>query len=285
LLLREKAENPDLLVMTATPIPRTLAMSIYGDLDVSSIKMLPKGRQPIKTILTKQPEALHFMLSEIAKGRQGYIIYPAVEEDNKLELKSAEAMFKKLQTTYVKNLAVGMLHGKMKPKAKEEIMQKFVAGELKILIATTVVEVGVNVPNATVMVIEHAERFGLSTLHQLRGRIGRGAEASTCFLIPDKMTDKARQRLGAMLNHSDGFKLAEEDLNLRGPGEFLGKNQHGFLELAIGDITLDLEIIETAKAEAGLFLENIAKASKLEIESLKKQIRIKFGDRIGFLGA
>ncbi|MCP4481212.1 MAG: hypothetical protein GY817_00065 [bacterium] len=185
---------------------------------------------------------------------------------------------------------MGLLHGKMNAENKNNIMQKFINGTIKILISTTVIEVGVNIPNATVMVIEHAERFGLSTLHQLRGKIGRGKYHSACFLVPNKMNDKAKIRLAAMINHSDGFKLAEEDLNLRGPGEFLGKNQHGFLNLTIGDITTDLEIIEIAKIEAESFLLELKKTesaqpkiSTEELINLEKQIKFKFGKKIDFL--
>jgi ATP-dependent DNA helicase RecG len=288
LSLRQKAKNaePDILVMSATPIPRTLAMSVYGDLDISSIKTMPKNRKPIDTFLTNQRKAIEFLITEIEKGRQGYIIYPAVDEDNKLELKSAEEMFKKLKTNYFQNIEIGMLHGKMKPKQKDEIMQNFVDNKIKILIATTVVEVGVNVQNASVMIIEHAERFGLSTLHQLRGRIGRGEYKSSCFLVPAKMSPNARERLSAMLKSNDGFFLAEKDLEIRGPGEFLGKNQHGFIEMNIGDITKDLEIIELAKKEALLFFKNLEnkKYTDTEIKSLDDALRLKYGEKIDFFG-
>ena len=286
LMLRQKAENaePDILVMSATPIPRTLAMSIYGDLDISTIKSMPKNRKPIDTFLTNQKKAIEFLVSEIQNGRQGYIIYPAVDEDNKLELKSAEEMFKKLKSTYLKDFEVGMLHGKMKAKEKNEIMQRFVDGKIQVLIATTVVEVGVNVPNASVMVIEHAERFGLSTLHQLRGRIGRGEFKSSCFLVPAKMSPNAKSRLSAMLQSNDGFLLAEKDLEIRGPGEFLGKNQHGFVEMNIGDIAKDLEIIELAKKEAILFFQNLEnkKYGQAEIKLIAEALRLKFGEKIDF---
>lgn len=286
LMLRQKAENaePDILVMSATPIPRTLAMSIYGDLDISIIRTMPKNRKPIDTFLTNQRKALELLVSEINNGRQGYIIYPAVDEDNKLELKSAEEMFKKLKSGPLQNIEIGMLHGKMKSKEKDEIMQKFVDNKIKVLIATTVVEVGVNVPNASVMIIEHAERFGLSTLHQLRGRIGRGEYKSSCFLIPAKMSPNAKSRLSAMLQSNDGFLLAEKDLEIRGPGEFLGKNQHGFIEMSIGDIAKDLEIIELAKKEAILFFQNLENKiySQHEIKLLDDAIKLKYGEKVDF---
>ncbi len=287
LLLREKAENPDILFMTATPIPRTLAMSIYGDLDLSTIKSLPEGRNPVKTFVTAQRKAIEFLINEIKRGHQGFIIYPAVDEENKLELKAAKAMFEDLKKTYFddKNIEIGLLHGKMKQSEKDAVMQSFSENKIKALVATTVVEVGVNIPNATVMIIENAERFGLSTLHQLRGRVGRSVHESFCFLVPEKLGQISRQRLEIMTKTNDGFLLAETDLKLRGPGEFLGKNQHGFLNLGIGDITKDLEIIELARDEAKTFFTEIKNYKPAELAKINQEIEAKYGEKIDFLKA
>jgi ATP-dependent DNA helicase RecG len=287
LKLRDKSilDEPDILVMTATPIPRSLAMSIYGDLDVSIIKTMPNNRKQIDTFLTGQKKAIELLIEQVKIGRQGYIVYPVIDEDNKLELKSAKEMFEKLNCLYFEkeNIKAGLLHGKMKQIEKNEIMQKFLNNEIQVLISTTVIEVGVNVPNATVMIIEHAERFGLSTLHQLRGRVGRAEHKSYCFLVPSKMSINSKERLSMMLKTNDGFLLAEKDLEIRGPGEFLGKNQHGFLDLEIGDISKDIEIIEIAKNEAINFLENIPNFSKNEIELINQAIKTKYGETLNLL--
>ena len=230
--LRARGFNPDVLVMTATPIPSSLAMTVYGDLDVSVIDELPPGRTPIETMVygeDQRQEVKRLISREVKAGRQAYVVYPLVEESEKMDLKDATRRYEYLRDTVFPKLSVGLLHGKMKPAEKEKVMSAFVAGEIKILVSTTVIEVGVDVPNASVMIVEHAERFGLSQLHQLRGRVGRGAEKSYCVLLTsDKKTAIAEERLGIMAKTSNGFVIAEKDLELRGPGELLGTRQSGF---------------------------------------------------------
>jgi ATP-dependent DNA helicase RecG len=251
--LAAKGLNPDVLVMTATPIPRTLALTECGDMEVSVIRGLPPGRKPIKTIVkadSRRDEAYAMMRDEVAKGRQVYVIYPLVEESEKIDLKAATAMAAEL-TMVFPEYRVALLHGRMKGDEKETVMRAFLAGALQILVSTTVVEVGVDVANATVMVIEHAERFGLSQLHQLRGRIGRGEHASICILLYQApWSDEARARLKAMSDTSDGFVIAERDLQLRGPGDFFGTRQSGLPTLRAGDLTRDVDLLERAFEEA-----------------------------------
>ena len=257
--LMEKGFNPDVLVMTATPIPRSLAMTVYGDLDVSIINELPPGRTPIKTVVVgedKRAGVYKGIERELKIGRQVYVIYPLIEESEKMELKAATEMFESLRSIVFPNRRVGLLHGKMKAAEKESVMSDFKSGEIDILVSTTVVEVGVDVPNASVMVIEHAERFGLSQLHQLRGRVGRGADQSYCVLMTDyKKTAIAKERLGIMEETNDGFKIAEKDLILRGPGEVLGTRQSGLPMFNTGEIVRDFEILEIARKEAARFIE------------------------------
>jgi ATP-dependent DNA helicase RecG len=256
--LRARGLNPDVLVMTATPIPRSLAMTVYGDLDVSIIDELPPGRTPIETMVfgeDQRQEVKRLISREVKAGRQVYVVYPLVEESEKMDLKDATRRYEYLRDTVFPRLSVGLLHGKMKPAEKENVMSAFVAGEIKILVSTTVIEVGVDVPNASVMIVEHAERFGLSQLHQLRGRVGRGAEKSYCILLTsDKKTVIAEERLGIMAKTSNGFVIAEKDLELRGPGELLGTKQSGLPEFRIGNIVRDQQILEQAKQEAELYL-------------------------------
>jgi len=256
--LRARGYNPDILVMTATPIPRSLAMTVYGDLDVSVIDELPPGRTPIKTVVVgedKRDGVYKGIEREINLGRQVYIVYPLIEESEKMDLKAATKMFEELRDKIFPHYRVGLLHGKMKPAEKEAIMQEFIAGNLNILVSTTVIEVGVDVPNASLMIIEHAERFGLSQLHQLRGRVGRGAEQSFCVLLTgDKKTAVARERLGIMEETTDGFRIAEKDLEIRGQGEILGTRQSGVQTFKIGNIIRDLEILEESRKEAEFYL-------------------------------
>jgi ATP-dependent DNA helicase RecG len=256
--LRARGLNPDVLVMTATPIPRSLAMTVYGDLDVSIIDELPPGRTPIETMVfgeDQRQEVKRLISREVKAGRQVYVVYPLVEESEKMDLKDATRRYEYLRDTVFPRLSVGLLHGKMKPAEKENVMSAFVAGEIKILVSTTVIEVGVDVPNASVMIVEHAERFGLSQLHQLRGRVGRGAEKSYCILLTsDKKTVIAEERLGIMAKTSNGCVIAEKDLELRGPGELLGTKQSGLPEFRIGNIVRDQQILEQAKQEAELYL-------------------------------
>ncbi len=260
--LKAGGMNPDILVMTATPIPRSLAMTVYGDLDVSLIDEMPPGRTPVKTVVVgedKRQGVYHGIEREIKLGRQVYIVYPLIEESEKSDLKAATKMYDKLRLDHFPQYTVGLLHGRMKPAEKDEIMSEFVAGRLDILVSTTVIEVGVDVPNATLMVIEHAERFGLSQLHQLRGRVGRGADQSFCVLLTDfKKTAVAKERLGIMEATTDGFKIAEKDLEIRGQGEILGVRQSGIQSFKIGNIARDLDILIAARTEAESLLNDNA---------------------------
>jgi len=268
--LREKGSNPDVLVMTATPIPRTLAMTLYGDLDVSIIDEMPANRKPVITVLRTEQEkhkVYNFVKEEIRRGRQAYIVFPLIEESEKIDLKAAKQEFEYLKNEVFREMRLGLLHGRMKSDDKDEIMLKFKNGEIDILVSTTVIEVGIDVPNATIMVIENSERFGLAQLHQLRGRVGRGSEQSYCILIAnynwyDRFTkprndyeieiekEKARIRLETMVKTNDGFKIAEVDLKLRGPGEFFGTQQSGMPELRIANLVNDSELVSIANKEA-----------------------------------
>jgi ATP-dependent DNA helicase RecG len=249
--LKQKGISPDVLVMTATPIPRSLALTLYGDLDVSVIDSLPPGRKEIRTTLyskNSKSEIYQFLEKELQKGHQAYIVYPLVEETEKADLKAATQSYEFLKKEIFPHRRLALLHGRIKSKERESIMQAFRAGEYDILVATTVVEVGVDVPNATVMVIEHAERFGLSQLHQLRGRIGRGEDQSFCLLVANPpLSEEAQKRLKAMTSIADGFKISEIDLKLRGPGEFFGTRQHGLPELKIADIVTDAKLLYQAR--------------------------------------
>ena len=252
--LKAMGMNPDILVMTATPIPRSLAMTVYGDLDVSIIDELPPGRTPVNTVVVgedKRAGVYRGIEREVKLGRQVYIVYPLIEESAKTDLKAATKMYDDLRTRIFPHLRVGLLHGKMKTADKEWIMRAFVAGEIDVLVSTTVIEVGVDVPNASLMIIEHAERFGLSQLHQLRGRVGRGAEQSYCVLLTgDKKTAVAKERLGIMEETTDGFRIAEKDLEIRGQGEIMGTRQSGVQNFRVGNIVRDLELLYAARSEA-----------------------------------
>ena len=271
--LIEKGATPHVLVMTATPIPRTLALTLYGDLDLSVIDEMPPGRTPIETRWTSNEQLAgvwEFLRREITRGRQAYVIYPVVEE-SKQELKAATAEYERLAKTVFPKMSVGLLHGRMKNDEKDAAMERFRRGELQILVATTVVEVGVDVPNATVMVIEHADRFGLAQLHQLRGRIGRGTDKSHCILIaPKSIKGEARERIETMVVTSNGFEIAERDLKQRGPGEFFGTRQHGDAAFSFAQPLRDHEILELARREAFVLAENPAKANEVvaQLESL-----------------
>src|SRR5437763_791357 len=246
--------EPDVLVMTATPIPRTLALTLYGDLDVSVLDELPPGRTPIVTRCVsddRSPEVWEFVRKQVAAGNQAYVVYPVIAENEESELKAAVKMYRELSGSIFKELKVGLLHGRLDPDLKDQVMRMFQKGELQILVATTVIEVGVDVPNATVMVIEHAERFGLAQLHQLRGRIGRGAAKSYCILMTGgKVSEEGQRRLDAMVRTNDGFKIAELDLELRGPGEFFGTRQAGLPDFRVANIIRDVQLLEAAKREA-----------------------------------
>lgn len=256
-ILKRKSQNPQMLTMTATPIPRTLALTVHGDLDLTVINELPKGRKPIKTILTgSHRQVWDLIKQEVESGRQAYIVYPLIDESETLSAKAATIEAEKLQQEIFPQFKIGLLHGKLKNDEKEEVMKDFKDGEYDILVSTTVVEVGVDVPNATVMVIENAERFGLSQLHQLRGRVGRSSLQSYCVLITSSRSQETRERLGIMTETNDGFVIAEKDLQLRGPGEFLGTRQSGLPDLIISDIVRDAKILEIARNEAIDFVKN-----------------------------
>ncbi|QJW44938.1 ATP-dependent DNA helicase RecG [bacterium BFN5] len=268
--LQDKGTTPDVLVMTATPIPRTMALTVYGDLDVSTIRQLPPGRKPIKTYLRssdKLPKIYAFIISEVNKGRQAYIVCPLIEESEKIDSQSAVELFDQLTVSVFKDIRCGLVHGRLKPQEKDEVMADFYSGHIKILVATTVIEVGVNVPNATIMVIEGAERFGLAQLHQLRGRIGRGSHQSYCILVSENKNQDTKERLEIMEKTNDGFVLAEEDLKLRGPGQFFGTRQHGLPDLKIADIISDIDILLEARRAA---LSSISRPEKGSLFNLLK---------------
>jgi ATP-dependent DNA helicase RecG len=275
LQLMAKGDNPNTLVMTATPIPRTLAMTLYGDLDLSVIDEMPPGRSPIRTIhaVDRDAERIYRAIrGELEQGRQAYVVYPVIEESEKVDLKSATEGFKKLSETF-KGRRVALLHGRLKSEEKEATMAAFAAGKIDVLVSTTVIEVGVDVANATVMLIEHAERFGLAQLHQLRGRVGRGAHQSLCILMtPFRLNDVARQRIQAMVSTTDGFRLAEVDLQLRGPGEMAGTRQSGMPEFRIANLMLDGDILSLAQREAQRWAERSGERERL-IEALSARTR------------
>jgi len=267
---------PHVLVLTATPIPRTLSLTLYGDLEVSVLDELPPGRTPIETRTTTGqhlPGVWEFLRREVAAGHQGYVVYPVIEE-SKLELKAAIEEYERLSKTVFPKLKLGLLHGRLPSEEKEDVMQKFRRNEIQILVATTVVEVGVDVPNATVMIIEHAERFGLAQLHQLRGRIGRGAQQSHCILVaPGRMTEDARARLETMVRTTDGFEIAETDLQLRGPGEFFGTRQSGQLGFHVANPIRDRQLLELARKEAFALAEQ-----PVQKEALQRVLRLLPGE-------
>jgi ATP-dependent DNA helicase RecG len=279
--LIEKGASPHVLVMTATPIPRTLALTLYGDLDISVIDELPPGRSPVETRWSA-PESLsgvwEFLRREIERGRQAYVIYPVIEE-SKQELKAATAEYERLAKAVFPKVRVGLLHGRLKNDEKDAIMDNFRRGEIQILVATTVVEVGVDVPNATMMVIEHADRFGLAQLHQLRGRIGRGTEKSYCILIaPKSIAGDARERIETMVATSNGFEIAERDLKQRGPGEFFGTRQHGDAAFSVAQPLRDHELLELARREAFALAEDQQRANEViaKLESLSPAWRKRY---------
>lgn len=272
--LFNKGKNVDVLVMTATPIPRTLSLYLYGDLDVSIIDELPPGRKKVETYYVKKEEnhrVYNFTLKEIQEGRQVYIVCPLVAESEELDIVSVEEKYNELKERYYKNVEVEILHGKMAPKLKEEIMARFKKGETKVLISTTVIEVGINVPNATIMIIENAERFGLAQLHQLRGRVGRGQHKSYCILVCDVKNDIIRKRMEIMQSSNDGFFIAEEDLKIRGSGEIFGHRQHGDDGLILSDVIEDIALLKEASLEAKKLLNSSdSKDVKIREEILKK---------------
>ena len=279
--LIEKGASPHVLVMTATPIPRTLALTVYGDLEISVIDQMPPGRTPIETRWTEEAQlngVWEFLRREIARGRQAYVVYPVIEE-SKQELKAATAEYERLDKHVFPGIRVGLLHGRLKNDEKDSVMEQFRRNEIQILVATTVIEVGVDVPNATIMVVEHADRFGLAQLHQLRGRIGRGAEKSRCILVARKnITGEARARIETMVATSNGFEIAEQDLMQRGPGEFFGTRQHGDAAFSVAQPLRDHEILELARREAFALAENPERAGRIiaRLESLSPAWRKRY---------
>ena len=282
--LSSKGESPDILVMTATPIPRTLALILYGDLDISIIDELPPGRQPIETIAVekKKRDKVYNSLvrREVDKGRQVYIVCPLVEESETLDITSATETAEEIKRDFFPDLRVGLLHGKMKPSEKDTIMTAFKNHELDILVSTTVIEVGVNVPNSTLMIIENAERFGLAQLHQLRGRVGRGKHQSYCVLIYGSNSEVCRKRMSIMEETNDGFKISEKDLEIRGPGEFFGTMQHGVPELKVANLFKHMKILKTVQQEARIIIGEDPTLDFKEYRGLKREIESKFKDKI-----
>ena len=279
--LRWKGAHPDVLVMTATPIPRSLALTVFGDLDLSTLDEMPPGRHPITTTIlppTRRNDAWQLVRRELAAGRQAYVVYPLVEESETSELKAATEMVSHLQRDIFPNCRVGLLHGQMKPEEKHERMAAFRSGDTHLLVCTTVVEVGLDVPNATVMAIEHAEHYGLSQLHQLRGRIGRGEHPSHCLLMVDE--PEASDKLAILAETTDGFRIAEEDLRRRGPGEFLGTRQHGLPPLAIGDFTEDIHLLMEARHDAFALVEADPALSKPSHRAIRRAAIDRHGDTI-----
>ncbi|MEG2253777.1 MAG: ATP-dependent DNA helicase RecG [Vagococcus sp.] len=274
-MLREKGNQEDVLFMTATPIPRTLAITAYGEMDVSVIDELPAGRIPIETrwILPKQVDSvLTWLNKQLKQGQQAYVICPLIEESELLDVKNATEIYEHLKQFYEPHFSVGLLHGKMKPQEKEAIMTQFKDNEMQILVSTTVIEVGVNVPNATTMMIMDADRFGLAQLHQLRGRVGRGSLASYCILVASPKSDQGKERMKIMTETTDGFVLSQKDLEMRGPGDFFGSKQSGLPEFKVGDIVADEAILETARVEAAQLIASSEWAAQPENEKLVKAL-------------
>ncbi|MCX5665618.1 MAG: ATP-dependent DNA helicase RecG [Candidatus Omnitrophica bacterium] len=281
-LLRRKGLNPHVLIMTATPIPRTLALTVYGDLDISTIKELPKGRKPITTYWVEEEKRLRmydFIKEELIEGRQAYVVCPLIET-KAAGCAGAVATFEKLKDEVFAGYEVGLLHGKMSTKEKDKVMKDFKKGKIKVLVSTVVIEVGIDIPNASVMMIENADRFGLSQLHQLRGRIGRGGHESYCILLADPKTDNGAERLKAIEGTLDGFEIAETDMDLRGPGEMFGTRQHGLPEIRFGNLAKDFGIMELARIEAFALIEKDPKLLEEHHQLLKKSLYERFRGRL-----
>lgn len=283
-LLKHKGVNPDMLVMTATPIPRTLSMTLYGDLSVSVIDQLPPGRKPITTkrfSSAQRTKAHQLIQQELQQGRQAYVVFPLVEESEKSDLQAATVAAESFTNDIFPEFKVGLLHGQMKTAEKDAVMNSFRQGDIQLLVATTVIEVGVDVPNATVMMIEHADRFGLSQLHQLRGRVGRGADKSYCLLIPSEhYSEDAARRLRVMVETEDGFRIAEADLEIRGPGDFLGTRQAGLPDFRVASLLKDLRILESARQEAFAYVQKTHLLSADEAEPIKTELLRRWGGRL-----
>ncbi|KXG75997.1 ATP-dependent DNA helicase RecG [Thermotalea metallivorans] len=283
-MLSNKGVNPDILVMTATPIPRTLALILYGDLDISTIDELPPGRKKIKTICIqeeKRDEVYDFARKQILEGRQVYVVCPLIEDSESIEAKSALEIYEEISNLYLKGFCVGLLHGKMKSNEKETIMADFKKGNIDVLVSTTVIEVGVNVPNASVMIIENSERFGLAQLHQLRGRVGRGVHQSYCILVNYSRSKNSKERMKIMEQSDNGFMIAEKDLELRGPGEFFGTRQHGIPELRIANLFRHVKILKQVQEEVNLILKEDSNLSLEKNQLLRKKLMEKFQNVFG----
>ena len=271
-----KGQAPNVLIMTATPIPRTLALSLYGDLACSTIDTLPPGRRPVRTVwhpTDRREDAERLVRQELAQGRQGYVVYPLVHAQERADIKAATQMAGHLQREAFKDFRVGLLHGQMASAGQERVMREFIEGRIQLLVSTVIVEVGLDVPNATVMVIEHPDRFGLSQLHQLRGRIGRSSHPAICLPIGDAPDDLARERLEAFASTNDGFKLAERDLELRGPGELLGRRQHGWMRFRVADLMRDRALLAQARREATLLIERDLRLSDPASAALRRRLQ------------
>ena len=280
--LLAKGKSPHVLTMTATPIPRTLALTLHGDLDVSQIDELPPGRQPIQTTaLTgrQRTQAYELIRREVAQGRQAYVIFPVIEESEKIDLRAAVKEHQRLAETVFPNFQVGLLHGRLSAAEKETALAAFRDNESQIIVSTTVIEVGVDVPNATVMLIEHAERFGLSQLHQLRGRVGRGSHQSYCLLLSSSKTPDAHQRLSVLEQSQDGFFISEMDMRLRGPGEVLGTRQSGLPDFALASLVEDQEVLNLAREAAEKII--LADASLQNFASLKQELELRYQRMLG----
>jgi len=285
--LRGKGESPDVLVMTATPIPRTLALTLYGDLDVSVLDELPPGRRPIATFArtgSKRRQIYDFLRAQIGEGRQVYVVYPLVEESEDSDLRAATEMAERLQRETFSERRVGLLHGRLGFADKERVMREFKEGVLDILVSTTVIEVGIDVPNASVMLIEHAERFGLSQLHQLRGRVGRGPWKSYCILLAGSTSEEGRRRIEAMTSTNDGFRIAEVDLELRGPGDFFGTRQSGLPEFRVADLLRDGAMLEEARREAFALVQADPKLVAPEHRALRVGLLTRWRGKLDLAG-
>lgn len=286
--MRDKGVDPHFLVMTATPIPRTLALTAFGDLDVTVIDSLPPGRSPIETRLFgrgRDGDAWGFVQSRLDAGEQAYVVYPIIDESDKLQLRAATAAYEDLAKRIFADRRVGLLHGRLTKAERDKVMAAFVAGELDILVATTVIEVGIDVPNATCMVVEHAERYGLSQLHQLRGRVGRGNKRGYCLLMTEQVAPEENERLSVMTQTTDGFRIAEEDLRLRGPGEMLGTRQHGLPELRVANLATDVELLMLAREDAGVVLRDDPSLSAGKHRALREALRAQYAGARSFFKA
>ncbi|MGB2600503.1 MAG: ATP-dependent DNA helicase RecG [Candidatus Omnitrophota bacterium] len=281
--LRGKGKDPDTLVVTATPIPRSLALTVYGDMDISLLKEKPSGREPVTTYWVgedRRDAVYDFLRSEITEGRQAFVVYPRIKKTESSELLAAEEMYHHMKNDVFGDLKLALVHGRMKIEEKKNVMDDFRKGAYDILVATTVIEVGVDIPNVTVMLVEHAERYGLAQLHQLRGRIGRGKHSSYCILMGEAKTEASRERLSMMAETDDGFKIAEKDLDIRGPGELLGKRQSGLPELRFGNIVRDFDIMEKARKEAFDLVNNDPGLGDIHNRGIRESIAERFGGKL-----